>query len=107
MQPWDAVLAQARDLDEATRPQPPFHPDMAPPGGLSPERQRLLAVATGAHVFGGVGSWNDISFEDRHTQRTYEEVSDRLLAAVIRSFSACVNAAAGSSQSQGGLPGPA
>ncbi len=97
MQPWDTVLAQARDLNEAEQPQPPFYPDMAPSGGLSLERQRLLAMATGAHVFGGMGTWNDIAFADRPTQRTYEEVSDRLFAAVMRGFSSCVNAGTRSS----------
>jgi hypothetical protein len=91
MHPWDAVLAQARELDRAEQPQPSSYPDMAPAGMLSLERRRLLAIATGAHVFGGMGTWNDITFNDHQTQRTYQEVSDRLFAAVMRGLSASVN----------------
>lgn len=91
MNPLDATLARARELETAERPQPPFYADMAPAGVLSLERQRLLAIATGAHVFGGMGTWNDFSFSDHETQRIYNEVSDGLFTAVMRGFSASVN----------------
>jgi hypothetical protein len=64
LHPWDAVLAQARELDKAEQPKPPCYADMAPAGVLSLGGRRLLAIATGANAFGGMGTWNDIGFTD-------------------------------------------
>jgi hypothetical protein len=89
--PLTAMLVNARELDTAERPQPPFYPDMAAAGVLSAEGERLLAMAAGAFVFGGMATWNDIGFSDPQTQRTYDEVSDRLYAAVLLGLLASVN----------------
>jgi hypothetical protein len=54
-----------------------YHKDLAPPGFLSLQAERLLAVAQAAWVFGGMGSWNDIGFAGAE-QEEYEQLSDRL-----------------------------
>ncbi|MBW3624663.1 MAG: hypothetical protein KY468_14755 [Armatimonadetes bacterium] len=47
---------------------------MLPEEGYSLLARQLLATATQAYVFGGMGSWNDIGFEGS-LQREYEKVS--------------------------------
>ena len=54
-----------------------YHKDLAPPGILVPRARSLLQAAQAAWVFGGMGSWNDMSFAGA-TQKEYERVSDRL-----------------------------
>lgn len=67
-------LEGALQLLDASIPLPPFHRDMLPEEGYSLLARQLLATATQAYVFGGMGSWNDIGFEGS-LQREYEKVS--------------------------------
>jgi hypothetical protein len=87
---WAAVFEAALGMDHATDPQPPFHPDMFPSAAFGRPSRRLLAMATRAYVFGGMGSWNDLAFQ-RDDAEAYEEVSGQLLAAVLAAFVAVVN----------------
>lgn len=54
-----------------------YHKDLCPAGAISTEAESILKSCQRAWVFGGMGSWNDISF-DGEAQDTYEEVSERL-----------------------------
>jgi hypothetical protein len=89
--PLGQSLDRARGLGSAEYPQPAFYPDMVPAEGISPPRLRLLAMASAAHVFGGMGSWNDMPFSDDRTQRAYDEISRQLFTAVMAAFLAAVN----------------
>jgi hypothetical protein len=66
------------------------HKDLAPEGLLDLPARRLLAACQGAWVFGGMGSWNDMGFEDAE-QKRYDSVSDRLFALLTEAI--CVAAA--------------
>lgn len=55
-----------------------YHKDLFPHGTLLPRAQSLLNAAQAAWVFGGMGSWNDLSF-DGQSKMDYEWVSRRLL----------------------------
>lgn len=57
----------------------------------SPQARALAASAARAWVFGGMGSWNDISFEGE-TQVRYERVSEDLYRAVLEAFVAATSA---------------
>jgi hypothetical protein len=87
---WAAIFEAAIGLDHAGDPVPPYHPDMFPSTAFGRGPRRLLAMATRAMVFGGMGSWNDLGFEDADAQ-AYDEISDELLAAVLGAFVAAVN----------------
>lgn len=50
---------------------------------LAPEAKRLLAGATQAWIFGGMGSWNDLGAPD-HLAERYEHVSEALFLALTR-----------------------
>ena len=73
-------------------------PDVDPPAGLidtllprdgySLAARRLLAISTkSSDVFGGMGSWNDLSYSGG----LYRDVSDRLYAATNKGFVSAVN----------------
>jgi hypothetical protein len=50
----------------------------------------MLDAAQSAWVFGGMGSWNDMSF-DGEEQREYEEVSEQLFTAVNNAICVATN----------------
>ena len=67
-----------------------YHRDLAPEGFLAPAAERILAACQKAWVFGGMGSWNDLSF-DGEAQDEYERVSDLLFKAVTSAIVAAAN----------------
>lgn len=70
-----------------------YHQDLAPPGLLALPAQRLMAACQAAWVFGGMGSWNDLSF-DGDDQKRYETISDRLFALVNEGICSSANSTA-------------
>lgn len=70
-----------------------YHKDLAPPGFLSLQAERLLAAAQAAWVFGGMGSWNDTGFEGE-VQKEYERLSDRLYHLLNKAAIAAANSSA-------------
>jgi hypothetical protein len=101
-----ALFARAHKLDywaeqfelalkRATKSKPNLHPfpDLLP--SRHPDSaQRLLAMAMGAWVFGGMGSWNDVSGRHDEGAKTYEALTSALYAAVIDACVAAANAEA-------------
>jgi hypothetical protein len=102
----DRVLADARDfarrageadwaaqLDEAisrTDDRVPFQPDMMDPA-FPDEARRLIAKASRAWVFGGMGSWNDLGFADESKRAEHAEISRLLFATLLQACIAAVN----------------
>jgi hypothetical protein len=86
---WTDVFADARRR-AAVDDQPPYFPDMLPPRGFSESARRLLATGARSWVFGGMGSWNDLTFQGKDEEE-YERVSAELYAAVLGSFVAATN----------------
>jgi hypothetical protein len=69
------------------------HKDLAPEGVLDLPAQRLLAACQAAWVFGGMGSWNDLSF-DGADQTRYDKVSEKLYTLLNEGICASANASA-------------
>lgn len=92
LQPWAGVFTLSLALGGADEPEPPYHPDMLPDRGVRLASRRLLAMATGANVFGAMGTWNDNGFDDEAVQEEFAVISRRLFAAVMSGFAAAVNA---------------
>lgn len=88
---WAAVFGAALQLGQATDPIPPFHPDMFPPAAFGRSARHLLAMATRAYVFGGMGSWNDLAMPSPSATDEHQQVSAELHDAVLMSFVAAVN----------------
>jgi hypothetical protein len=66
-----------------------FHQDIALPGQLSADAESLLKASMCAWVFGGMGSWNDMGFE-QPAQTEYENVSERLFDVVHEAIEVAV-----------------
>lgn len=64
--------------------------DIAPDGLLSLDASRILAACCAAWVFGGMGSWNDITFDGEDEVR-FIEFTRRLMFAMSRSVCAAAN----------------
>lgn len=78
---WVAWFDKALDCLNSDR-DIPYHPDLLPSVGYRRAARRLLASASQAWVFGGMGSWNDIGVE-KPKQPQYDACSGRLYRAVI------------------------
>jgi hypothetical protein len=91
MDEWAAVFGAALKLADATDPIPPYHPDMFPTAAYGRSARHLLATATRAFMFGGMGSWNDLGFGSADSNHAYERVSRGLYDAVLQAFIAAVN----------------
>ena len=74
----------AGSLEALESPAPVFSfGDMLPSSGFPLEARQLLAAATRAYVFGGMGSWNDLPLpNDPEVIKEYEEISTELYAAI-------------------------
>ena len=77
---FDVALRGGTDADGDLLP--PAYPDAA---------RSLCATASAAWVFGGMGSWNDLSFEEPLRER-YEHVSEDLYLAALDALVAATNA---------------
>ncbi len=75
---WAACFGKSLELLDSSTPAAPFHSDMLPAEGYSLEARQVLAAATQAYVFGGMGSWNDLGFKDSQTRQEYEKVTKEL-----------------------------
>ncbi|MCL2447626.1 MAG: hypothetical protein FWD17_01630, partial [Polyangiaceae bacterium] len=69
-----------------------YHSDLAPAGVLSQRAECLLDACQSGWVFGGMGSWNDTSFQDE-VGRRYDLVSGTLFHSLGTAIEAAVNAA--------------
>ncbi|HJZ98499.1 MAG TPA: hypothetical protein VKE70_18440 [Candidatus Solibacter sp.] len=67
-----------------------YHKDLTPQGLLSRPASQLLAACQAAWVFGGMGSWNDMSFQGAE-QSQYERLSYELYALINRAICAATN----------------
>ena len=53
--------------------------------------RQLLLASSSAWVFGGMGSWNDLSFEKEEDNQHYETLSTALYNAINRGILAATN----------------
>jgi hypothetical protein len=82
MENFAEVFASALRMLDSSEPEAAYHPDLLPPGGYSLEAKQVLAGATKAYIFGGMGSWNDMGFVDNDLNEEYEKVTQELFDAV-------------------------
>ena len=67
-----------------------YHKDLAPEGVVGADARAILDACQHASVFGGMGSWNDMSFDGAESE-AYDRVSERLFRAVNRAIAAAAN----------------
>ncbi len=84
-------FADALDtLDSGGKNLHGYHQDLAPAGYLSDHARAVLDACQTAWVFGGMGSWNDMSF-DGEDQTEYRRVSEQLFQALNQAISDAAN----------------
>jgi len=86
-------LDWATQFDEAitlTGDRPPYQPDLMDPS-FPDDARRLIAKASRAWVFGGMGSWNDLGFADEAKRAEHAEISRLLFATLLQACIAAVN----------------
>lgn len=81
--PFGWRLADARTALHDEAPRPVHQLDVLPPRGFPLAARQLVAAADRGWVFGGLGAWNDRSFEDEEEQAAFERISTTLLHALI------------------------
>jgi len=75
----------------SSRPTFKRHDDLVPDGGYGLAARQVLAAAQAAWVFGGMGSWNDLVFDDDAVAQEYTEVSVRLFGALLDAIVVATN----------------
>jgi len=95
--PFTQLFADALRALDSPEADIGYHKDLAVAGQLAPEAVSLLKAAMSAWVFGGMGSWNDLSFEGLR-QQEYELASDGLFGVLNEA----IEVAASSSGRPGG-----
>ncbi|MBK9542794.1 MAG: hypothetical protein IPO49_10895 [Bacteroidetes bacterium] len=89
---WSETFQKALyELSNQTPEEHYYHKDLLPPGAYSLESRQLLYSAAMSWVFGGMGSWNDIIFDDPEVEKRYDELSAKLYGAINDSVLAVVN----------------
>jgi hypothetical protein len=84
---WSAQFTEAMETDDD---RPPYQPDLMDPT-FPAEARHLVAKASRSWVFGGMGSWNDVGFEDEERRAAHADVSSRLFDALMTACLAAVN----------------
>jgi hypothetical protein len=89
---WAGIFQHAIELGSSgALPPPQPDEDLLPASAYTTEGRRLVAMASRAWVFGGMGSWNDLVFDDDAVQAGYEETAERLYRAVLHGLVAATN----------------
>jgi hypothetical protein len=88
---FEEHFERAARLLDSPAPKIPYYDDVLPTRGYDLATRQLLAAATEADLFGGIGSWNDLGFDQPDVEAEYGAVSDRLFEAVIDATVAAAN----------------
>lgn len=67
-----------------------YHKDLVPDNYYSLIAQQILSACQSSWVFGGMGSWNDMSFEGKN-KIIYEKVSEKLYKDISNSIVCAIN----------------
>jgi len=78
-------------LDSGGAKRHGYHKDLIPNGAVSDLATSMLDACQSAWVFGGMGSWNDMSFE-RAEQTEYDRVSEQLFNILNETIQTAANA---------------
>lgn len=89
---WGSVFQQALDdLEGAAADPAAKFGDFLVAKNHTPEAIHLLQACSSAWVFGGMGSWNDLSFDTDAANARYDALSAALYQAVIQGALAAAN----------------
>jgi beta-lactamase superfamily II metal-dependent hydrolase len=68
-----------------------YHNDLISIENYDLQNRQLLLSASKAFVFGGMGSWNDMGFENEETNKKYNELSTELYNTMNQAIVCAIN----------------
>jgi hypothetical protein len=87
---WTDWFRRAINLMDDVSPTIPYHPDILPASGFTLAARQLLAAASQAWVFGGMGSWNDVAIPGAD-RTAYRRLTERLYNSVLSAVQHAAN----------------
>jgi hypothetical protein len=84
---WAEQFGEAIETEDD---RPPYLPDMMA-ADFPDDARRLIAKASKAWVFGGMGSWNDLGFDNEAKRAEHADVSRLLFVTLLQACVAAVN----------------
>jgi len=92
LQNWGELFEEAKaTLDSASPEKNYYHKDLIPLENYSLTAKQILFSAGSAWVFGGMGSWNDLGFEKKEDNDTYDRLSEQLYSKINEAIIAGTN----------------
>ena len=92
LQRWAEQFDKAKSaLDSSSPEENYFHKDLIPLTNYSLEAKQLLFSAGIAWVFGGMGSWSDVGFDNQEDNAIYDRLSERLYSNINDAIIAAIN----------------
>jgi len=89
---WVRLFKNAKETLENENPESDFyHYDLIIWNNYDLKNKQLLMSASKAFVFGGMGSWNDLSFDKKETEKTYNKLSNELYNTMMKSITCAIN----------------
>lgn len=92
LQNWGELFVKAKTtLDSASPEENYYHKDLIPLDNYPLTSKQILFSAGSVWVFGGMGSWNDLGFEDKETNDKYDRLSEQLYSNINEAIIAATN----------------
>ena len=92
LETWRKQFESAIAILESDEPNEQYyHKDLIPVSNYSITAKQLLFAAGHAWAFGGMGSWNDLSFSSKEDNDLYEKLSGQLYYTIIEAVISAVN----------------
>ena len=89
---WRETFEKASNILSSTIPNKEYyHHDLIVPKNYSLAAQQLLFSVGQSWVFGGMGSWNDMGFENKEVNETYLQLSQRLYELLLQGIIGATN----------------
>lgn len=89
---WGEQFDNAKlTLDSSSPEKNYYHKDLIPMDKYPLTAKQLLFSAGSSWVFGGMGSWNDLGFDSKENNATYERLSEQLYANINDAIIAATN----------------
>jgi hypothetical protein len=89
---WGEQFDKAKlTLGSSTPESNYYHTDLIPVDQYSLTAKQIIFSAGSAWVFGGMGSWNDLSFDSKEDNETYDRLSEQLYSNINEAIIAGTN----------------
>jgi len=89
---WVAQFEKSRVILDSSSPEDGYyHKDLIPLDNYSLTARQILFSAGSAWVFGGMGSWNDLGFDNKEDNDTCSRLSEQLYSNINEAIIAGIN----------------